>query len=393
MPSSRPRGVPSRPITLLCAAAALALAGCAQSGGGGRSADSVRSLSDLPNKSDSMLKVGDASRAAGDCPAAMRFYKMVTDKGGKPGDLAAAKMGTAECELSMNALPEARRDYLAAAKAAPNDPDPMIGLGRVLLVQHLPGEAVGYFDLALKKGATAPFVYNDKGVALDQLRRHKEAQAAYRTGLANYPTDRALRNNLALSLAMSREFKEAETMLRTLAAGPAATDRTRQNLALVLGLEGDVAGARSVSGGDLDGAALDNNRRFYDYARALITGAPLPTPAAELSSDDRAPVRTARAELEPMPPPVLVKGPLHGFRTAEPEKFLAPTIARTDLAAPAPTAGASQAVAAAMPATINPRALVTPQVAAASEPLAAQAPRPVAASSTPAAVASSEKSN
>src|SRR5665213_2733859 len=306
MPSSRPRRAPSPRLTLLCAAAALALAGCAQSGGG-PSSDAVKSRSDLPNKSDSMLKVGDASRAAGDCPAAMRFYKMVTDKGGKPGDLAAAKMGTADCELSMNALPEARRDYLAAAKAAPNDPDPLIGLGRVFLVQHLPGEAVSYFDLALKKGATAPFVYNDKGVALDQLRRHQEAQAAYRTGLANYPSDRALRNNLGLSLAMSREFKEAETMLRTLAADPAATDRTRQNLALVLGLEGDDAGARSVSGGDLDGAALDNNRRFYDYARALITGAPLPAPTAELSSDDRAPVRTARAEVEPMPPPVLVK--------------------------------------------------------------------------------------
>jgi Flp pilus assembly protein TadD len=386
MLSSRPRRAPAAFVTLLGAAAALALAGCA-----GGSSDSVKTLSDLPNRSESMLKVGDASRDAGDCGAAIRFYKLVVDKGGKPAEVAAARMGTAECELGLGALPEARRDYAAAAQASPNDPNPLIGLGRVYLVQHQPGEAVGYFDLAIKKGATAPFVWNDKGVALDQLRRHKEAQQAYRAGLANYPSDRALRNNLGLSLAMSRDFKEAEGLLRTLAADPAATARTRQNLALVLGLQGDDAGARSVSGGDLDGAALDNNSHFYDYARALITGAPLPSPTAELSSDARAPVRTARAELQPMPPPVLVKRPLRALRDAEPGKFESPpAIGRTELSAPA-TATPSTNVAAALPASTAPTTLVAPQVAAASEPLAkspVNAPQPVAASGP---VASSEK--
>jgi tetratricopeptide (TPR) repeat protein len=206
---------------------------------------------------------------------------------------------------------------------APQDAAPLIGLGRVYLVEHKPGEAVSYLDLAIKRGATAAFVWNDKGVALDQLRRHQEAQQAYRTGLNNYPNDRALRNNLALSLAMAREFREAESMLRILASDPGATARTRQNLALVLGLEGDDAGARRIAEADLDGAALDNNEHFYDYMRALMTGTPLPSPVATETITARPTARIARAEVDSLPPPVWVERPARAFkfRAPGPENF------------------------------------------------------------------------
>jgi Flp pilus assembly protein TadD len=319
MPPLRRRSAPTAFALLLLGTGALGLAGCAADDG---HRQSIKSLSDLRDKGGSMVKLGDASRVAGDCPAAIRFYSMVQDKDESHAETLAARMGAADCELSMNALPDAERDYRLAMGVAPQDPGPLIGLGRVYLVSHKPGEAAIYLDQALKKGADAAFVWNDKGVAYDQLRRHKEAQQAYRDGIARYPSDRALRNNLALSLAMSRQFPEAETLLRQLVAEPGATSRTRENLALVLGLEGNAADARQVAANDLDGAALDNNGRFYAYARALMTGETPPVTTASVAIEESAappPTQTARVDAAPIPPPVFVAQPtLRALRPAEP---------------------------------------------------------------------------
>jgi Flp pilus assembly protein TadD len=298
-------------ILVLSAAAILGTAGCS---GTDRQGGVVANLSDLPNKSQSMLKLGDASRAAGDCAAALRFYRLATSKSDDKAESAGARLGSAECHLAMGDSAAAERDYLAAAKLSPRDPGPMAGLGRVYLIEHQPGRAEGYLDLAIKYGARAAFVWNDKGVAFDQLRRHQEAQTAYRQGLAEHPGDRALSNNLALSLAMTGTFPEAEGLLRQLAAEPNATARTRENLALVLGLEGNDAAAREISEADLDGAALDNNTRFYAYARALLTGAPLPSAIADATRPAArtaavAPrARTARIAAS-VPLPVIVAAP------------------------------------------------------------------------------------
>lgn len=334
MPSRR-RAAP--PVLALLFAAAVSLAGCA---GDANHPDSIKSLSDISGNGQSMVRLGDASRSAGDCQAAIRFYRMVKDQDDQRAEAAAARTGTADCELSMNQLPDAEHDYLTAAKLTPQDPAPLVGLGRVYLVEHRPGDAASFLAQAVKKGADAAFVWNDQGVAYDQLRRHKEAQQAYRAGLAKYPGDRALRNNLALSLAMTRDFAEAELLLRTLAAEPGASARTRENLALVLGLEGNGTEARRVSQSDLDGAALDNNGRFYQYARALLTGE-LQTAAITASdaddADTPAPAPRQRVAAAPVPPPVLVADrPLKGLRTAGPSKLeeAPPAIAQADLPAP-----------------------------------------------------------
>lgn len=334
MPSRR-RAAP--PVLAFLFAAAVGLAGCA---GDDAHPDSVKNLSDISGNGQSMVRLGDASRGAGDCQAAIRFYRLVKDQDDRHAEAAAARAGTADCELSMNQLPDAERDYLAAAKLTPQDPAPLVGLGRVYLVEHRPGDAASYLAQAVKKGADAAFVWNDQGVAYDQLRRHKEAQQAYRAGLAKYPDDRALRNNLALSLAMTRDFAEAESLLRGLVADPSASARTRENLALVLGLEGNGTEARRVSQSDLDGAALDNNGRFYQYARALLTGESQTAAVTASEADDAdvptpAPRQHVAAAL--VPPPILVTDrPLKGLRGAEPSKLdeSSPAIAQVDLPAP-----------------------------------------------------------
>ena len=289
------------PALLLAAAS---LAGCATNGAG----DKMKSLSQLPNKDQSMLKLGDASRVGGDCVAALRFYHLALEAGGGDAEKLGAHIGTADCLVALGSLAEAKKEYAEAQKIAPDDPNAILGLGRILLISHNAGDAVSMFDLAVTKGASGPWVWNDKGVALDQLRRHKEAQDAYRAGLARYPNDRALRNNYALSLAMTSNFSDAEAILRPMAAEPDATAKTRLNLALVLGLKGNAAEAREMARNDLDGAALDNNARFYDYARAAINGTPLPPmptakPSASMDPELRASAeRAALAAATPIPP-------------------------------------------------------------------------------------------
>lgn len=369
MPSLRSRATPPVFAVLLGAATALALAGCTNDGA---SSDSVKSLSDLNNKEQSMLKVGDASRAGGDCVAAIRFYRLVKDNDDNHRDAANARLGAADCELSMNAVPDAEHDYKQALKLAPQDPAPYVGLGRVYLVQHQPGEAASYLAQAIKKGADAAFVWNDSGVAYDQLRRHKEAQQMYRAGLAKFPSDHALRNNLALSLAMTNDFAEAETLLRALVAEPNTSPRDRENLALVLGLEGNTEEARRVSQSDLDGASLDNNSRFYEYARSLMTGEPVAdtsagaAPAEAARAVEPAPAPHARVAAAPVPPPVLIKDrPLTGLRTAEPTTIerARPAIAATELPATAPAAKEAAKPAITQTAALPPPATPGPATA------------------------------
>lgn len=365
----RPRHSVSAFALLMATAAVLALSGC---GSQDSHSDDVSRLSDLGQKADrkpgTLLRLGDAARQSGDCAAAIRFYRLVKDRDDNHPASAAARIGAADCELALGSLPDAARDYRLAAKLSPKDPTPLIGLGRTALVEHKPAEAASYLDQAIKKGADAAFVWNDRGVAADQLRQHKEAQTAYREGLAKFPDDPALRNNLALSLAMTGDFTEAENLLRPLVEEPGATARTRENLALVLGLEGKLAEARQVAQADLDGAALDNNNRFYQYARALITGAPLPSATAALDSDASASSRATevQADAAPVPPPVLVtERPLHGLRTAEPTSFEQDTPATAIAEVPAPaTAPLATAAAEPAPAKIEAAELPPAQTAA-----------------------------
>jgi Flp pilus assembly protein TadD len=390
-----------RPLPLLLlvvsAATILGTAGCTT--GGGRSGGAgVTGVSQLQEKGSALLKVADASRAAGDCNAALRIYHVAIAKGGGKETMVQARLGSGDCDLAMNNPAAAEQNYLAAAKLEPDLAAPKIGLGRVYLVEHHPNRAVANLDLAIKRGANQVFVWNDKGVALDQLRQHKEAQAAYRQGLTGHPHDVVLLNNLALSLAMTGDFNESESILRELASTPNANARIRDNLALVLGLEGKDAAARQVSAADLDGAALDNNTRFYQYARALLTGASVAAATADDNHNARSArtTRTARAA-PPIPPPVLVmrtpKHPIKAAILAKPAPIQ--TAAIPPAAEPAPTLRKSTAGAVAtLPTTAKPASdagkpnsgatetLMPPAPLVPTETIAAAVPAPVPVASS-----------
>lgn len=256
-----------RGLAMLIIAAAMlpGLSGCSWV-----AANGSRRLVELPNHEEGMLKVADASRNAGNCSEAMRLYRLTANKATDLAKKSEALLGAADCELDIGNIAAAEHDYRAAIATTPNAGFGYLGLGRAFLIEKQPAEGVHYLELALKRGADFATVWNDMGVALDELGRHGDAQLYYRRGLAKYPSDHALRNNLALSLAMSGNDGEAENIMQVLADEPDATARTRANLALVLGLAGDDDGAREASHADLDNAALDNNSRYYEQIRNAL---------------------------------------------------------------------------------------------------------------------------
>jgi Flp pilus assembly protein TadD len=219
----------------------------------------------MSDRHKDMIKLAEATRQAGDFATAAGVYrKLVAD-----GDTSlSTELGLADCLLGTGDLASAADAYKQAETEAPTDPRPEIGLGRLNLVEHKPAVALSAYALALQIDPTNLVAINGKGVALDLMGRHADAQQVYREGLIADPQDRTLRNNLGLSLIFSKKYDEAVAILTTLAQDSQATARNRQNLALALGMQGDKADAKMVASRDLDDDSVENNLRYYDYARS-----------------------------------------------------------------------------------------------------------------------------
>jgi Flp pilus assembly protein TadD len=65
------------------------------------------------------------------------------------------------------------------------------------------------FDKLLAGDARDANTLADKGIALDLLHRHAEAQVLYRQALQIQPNDSGIANDLALSLMLDGRLKEA----------------------------------------------------------------------------------------------------------------------------------------------------------------------------------------
>ena len=104
------------------------------------------------------------------------------------------------------------------------------------------------------------------GVALTQVRRDADADAAWRQALALSPDNPAVLSNMAMALADRGQAAEAEALLRRAAAQPSAGLQVRQNLTLVLGIQGKLGEAEKLLREDLPPEEADAN---LDYLRAI----------------------------------------------------------------------------------------------------------------------------
>ena len=210
------------------------------------------------------IKVADAAREAGNFQTAVDLYRKAISQG---ADSLEIHLNLGEALLGTGDINGASTEYKLVENRAPTDVRPEIGLGRLNLVRRQPAVALAAYNLALQDAPGNLVATNGKGIALDLLGRHLDAQAVYRRGLLSSPDDRTLRNNLGLSLVFTKNYDEAVSILTALAQESDATARNRQNLALALGMQGDRTDAKMVAAHDLDDVSVENNLRYYDYMR------------------------------------------------------------------------------------------------------------------------------
>ena len=216
-------------------------------------------------QSQSLLKVADATMAAGNYEAALGIYRRAHEH---DTWAFAPLFGQAMALQRMGHYEEAAKAFRRALESKPYDPDATRELGNVLIALSQPALALAQFEAVLKSKPDAR-AYNGLGVAKDMLGNHDGAQRDYRAALALAANHVAARNNLALSLAVTGHYGEAIELLRALAGEPGATMRHRQNLALAYGLAGETERAAQMARQDLDEATVRQNLRLYATLRAL----------------------------------------------------------------------------------------------------------------------------
>ncbi len=248
----------------------LVLAGCAGNPSGslgdsagyskqGANADTSR-VASLMRVAASTARSGDFATAAGLYRRAHRMNRKIPDP----------LIGLGNAFSGLGAHDQAAAAYRKALKLSPKNPDALHGLGNALIALDQPSAAIDQFEAVLKsKNAVQTRTYNGIGVAHDMKGDHASAQAFYRTGLKEKPSDLSLRNNLGLSLALAGQFGEAIGILRRVAADTRAGARHRLNLALVYGLSGNSVAAEEVARIDLDEPAVRRNLAYYRTLRAL----------------------------------------------------------------------------------------------------------------------------
>ena len=209
------------------------------------------------------LHLARAAHSSGDLVSALQLYADLDDGTAKDPPLLIER---ADTMLEAAHYDDAVETYsravpTSAALAA------WLGLVRAHTALGEPDIALKAADQALAMAPKEARVLVNRGVVLDSLERHAEAQDSYRAALLLAPRSVAARNNLGLSLALSGDYKQAIALLAPLARNAAATPKIRENLALAYGLSGDAERAAMVSRVDLDEPNTSANLDFFARVR------------------------------------------------------------------------------------------------------------------------------
>lgn len=216
------------------------------------------------------LRLAQATAASGDHETAARLFEK--ELANAPDSVPALKgVGDSYSRLGQSSRAEAV--LLRARELDSGDDEILALLGRVYLSQKKPEDAVKSYDAALRLSPRNLSALTGKGVALDTMSRHADAQRAYQAGLSSYPSNFVLRSNYALSLALSGHEDQSISILQELVRDQVAAPHVRDNLALVYGLYGRENEARVTLTHDLDAKQIEQNLSVYRaLRRTMIDG-------------------------------------------------------------------------------------------------------------------------
>jgi Flp pilus assembly protein TadD len=229
---------------LLTLVALILLAGCGS-----------RGSHDLGGSVDG-LQVARAAAASGNVELAETVYANAAKSSPADTDV---QLAYADTLIRTNKVAQARAVLTKAVKTV-RHPEMLHGpLGAIYVLTGEATQAVGEFDAAIAADSSNTRWSVDKGVALDMLGKHSEAQALYHVALASDPDDYIATINLALSLALDGQRTEAANIAATLA------DRT--DLPQRVSLTSTVL--RAANGGDVSSTKEALGPTGYDQMMKL----------------------------------------------------------------------------------------------------------------------------
>ncbi len=193
----------------------------------------------------SRMRVAAVAESQGQMDVALSMYAAAATR--EPNN-AQAQVNLASALVRSGNHAQAEQVLAAALERRPDDRVLMVQLGRMRLRSGQAGQALTLFDRVLVSDARNVEALDGRGVALDLIGRHPEAQDSYRRAQLLSPNSVSIANNLGLSLLLDGRPDEARAVLEPLARRPDANQRVTANYAISLAATGDVAAARSVLG-------------------------------------------------------------------------------------------------------------------------------------------------
>ncbi|UZW53944.1 tetratricopeptide repeat protein [Sphingobium sp. JS3065] len=127
-----------------------------------------------------------------------------------------ALIGAGEAALDMDDARAAAGFFARADTLQPNNGKVKAGLGRVMLKNQNPAEALRLFDQAVRLGYPEATLLADRGLARDMTGDQAGAQRDYQAALQRTPDDVELTHRYAASLGISGQVDAAERVLKPL---------------------------------------------------------------------------------------------------------------------------------------------------------------------------------
>lgn len=127
-----------------------------------------------------------------------------------------ALIGAGDAALALDDARAAAGFFARADVLAPGNGKVKAGLGRVMLKNQNPAEALRLFDQATRLGFPEAALLSDRGLAKDMTGDQAGAQRDYRTALERDPDDMDLTHRYAASLGISGQVDAAERVLKPL---------------------------------------------------------------------------------------------------------------------------------------------------------------------------------